>query len=42
MLATFLRREDEAAGDVSQSPWARAALEDGIVADEGYGPAPIL
>jgi hypothetical protein len=37
VLAAFVRGQDEATPDVSQSPWARAALEEGIAANEGYG-----
>lgn len=42
VLAAFAVGDDEAAAEL-RSPWARAALEEGIGADdEGYGSAPSL
>ena len=42
MLDAFVGEPVHEAGDVPESPWARAALEDGMGADEGYGSAPPL
>ena len=41
MLDAFVGEPVHEAGEV-ESPWARAALEDGMGADEGYGSAPPL
>jgi hypothetical protein len=42
VLAAFSSRDDSVSPNALQSAWLRAALEEGIGADDGYDSAPFL